>query len=368
MKLFSFQRKFAELKSRFTQVGEHEPLSGLAFVAILFLDLFILITIFVGLENHTTQLTTVEDYIPYSCRDMVVGADQKTDNQKIDVLRSYVTFKTPFQPVEYNYNTVVISEIHPICQFIGERLKETNASSTGLSLLYQNLDSLTRASDDVQMSLDRLRNNYDTAVLEKIANMDSEALKMQQERSVLVQNLNEMNVKIAAQKKLILAEPTFVGIWNYVLGNNAEKQKQLEFDFAVAEFWYPVKQLGFDLLYLLPLFILFWMWNSRSIRRELGIQALISSHLLVISFIPIFWKVIIALFDIIPKRFLDQIMRFLTSFKLLGLWYYFLVALGILVGLLVIFLIQKKLFSRERLTEKRISRSDCITCGKHLPL
>ncbi|HBA44981.1 TPA: hypothetical protein DCZ31_03285 [Patescibacteria group bacterium] len=46
MILFSFKNKFTELKSKLTQMAPNEPISKLAFVAIIFLDIFILITIF----------------------------------------------------------------------------------------------------------------------------------------------------------------------------------------------------------------------------------------------------------------------------------------------------------------------------------
>ena len=82
-----------------------------------------------------------------------------------------------------------------------------------------------------------------------------------------------------------------------------------------------------ELAFLLPLFIIFWIWNSRSIEKKSSVQSLISSHLLVIAFIPIFIKVMEAIFDIIPKRLIEKILEFLVSFKLLAIWYYVLVLL-----------------------------------------
>jgi|GEM_PF-4555996 len=69
---FSLKDKFSELWTKLTQIGESEPLSKLAFVAVIFLDIFMLVTIFTGLADHTAQLPTLDQYIPYNCRDMVV--------------------------------------------------------------------------------------------------------------------------------------------------------------------------------------------------------------------------------------------------------------------------------------------------------
>jgi hypothetical protein len=57
-------------------------------------------------------------------------------------------------------------------------------------------------------------------------------------------------------------------------------------------FWFPVKRLAMQMIFLLPLFVVFYAWNNTSIRKGRGIQILVSSHLLVVSFIPIFFKII----------------------------------------------------------------------------
>jgi RNA polymerase subunit RPABC4/transcription elongation factor Spt4 len=44
-----------------------------------------------------------------------------------------------------------------------------------------------------------------------------------------------------------------------------------------------------------------------------------------------------------------------------------MMAVIILMALTVIYLFQKKLFSRDKLIEKRISKGGCQNCGKHLP-
>jgi predicted RNA-binding Zn-ribbon protein involved in translation (DUF1610 family) len=121
-----------------------------------------------------------------------------------------------------------------------------------------------------------------------------------------------------------------------------------------------------ELLFLIPLFLLVLAWNNRSIARENGAQSLVSSHLLVVIFIPIFWKVCEGVFEIIPKRLLETIMKFLQDLQILMFWYYFLILLAIGVALAVIYFLQKKVFSRKRLIERRVEHSECQYCGKHL--
>jgi len=365
--LFSFKNKLGELKSKLTQMAPNEPISKLAFVAIIFLDIFILITIFTWLEDHTKQLATLEDYIPYNCRDLVIGADQKTPENKVNLLKNYVVFNTPFAPSSYDYNQIPTSSLHPVCGQIKTYLDEINLKNSAINDLYTSLNNAEQKRNQIQNELDIIKSNYDTQVLEKIANMESDAIKTQQERSSKTDELASLNSQIKNIQTTILANDKFKGIWDYITWNNAEKQKLLESDFAIAEFWYPIKKLFMELAFLLPLFIVFWIWNSRSIAKNSWVQSLISSHLLVIAFIPIFWKILETIFDIIPKRLIEKILEFLVSFKLLAIWYYILVLVWILVWILVVYIIQKKIFSRDKLDEKRLSNVDCWNCWKHLP-
>lgn len=365
--IFSFKNKFSELKSKLTHVSDNEPISKLAFVAIIFLDIFILITIFTWLEDHTRQMASVDDYIPYNCRDLVIWADKKSDIEKINLLKNYVIYNTPFTPAKYDYNQIPVSEIHPVCGQVKIYLDEINFKNSSINDLYTSLNNLEQKRNKIQEELNVIKSNYDTQILEKIANMDSIAEKTQQDRLAKTDELAGLDNEIKQIQSKILANDKFKWIWDYVIWNNGEKQKLLESDFAVAEFWYPIKRLFMELAFLLPLFIVFWIWNSRSIAKNSWVQSLISSHLLVIAFIPIFIKIIQAIFDIIPKRLIEQILEFLVSFKLLAIWYYVLVLLWILVGILVIYIIQKKIFSKEKLDEKRLSNGDCWNCWKHLP-
>jgi hypothetical protein len=98
------------------------------------------------------------------------------------------------------------------------------------------------------------------------------------------------------------------------------------------------------------------------------VQILVSSHLLVVASIPIIFKLCETIYDIIPKILLKRLFELLESLKLVALWNYFVIAVAIGAGLFLIYLFQKKLFSREKLIERRITKGECQQCGKHLPL
>ena len=92
-----------------------------------------------------------------------------------------------------------------------------------------------------------------------------------------------------------------------------------------------------------------------------------SSHLLVVAFIPVFFKLAELVYDIIPRRFLRQLIELLESLKLVAIWHYLMIGVAIFAALALIYLFQKKLFSREKLQQRRIAKGLCQACGMHLP-
>lgn len=64
-----------KLKDSFSRVRRHltsldnQPLGKAALIIIIFLDIFIITAIFNGLDQHTRQLSSPDEYIPSTCRD-----------------------------------------------------------------------------------------------------------------------------------------------------------------------------------------------------------------------------------------------------------------------------------------------------------
>jgi hypothetical protein len=119
-----------------------------------------------------------------------------------------------------------------------------------------------------------------------------------------------------------------------------------------------------QLLFLLPLFVVIYAWSSAGIRKTRQVQTLVSAHLLVVVSIPILFKIIQTIYDITPKQLLKVVMDLLVSFNLNAICYYLVITLSVMAGLFLICLFQKKLFSHEKLLEKRIAKGLCQKCGK----
>lgn len=64
---------------------------------------------------------------------------------------------------------------------------------------------------------------------------------------------------------------------------------------------------------------------------------------------------------------LRELIALLQAWGLVAIWNYLVMAAAVGVALALVVLLQRKLFSRERLLERRIAKGLCQRCGKLLP-
>lgn len=77
-------------------------------------------------------------------------------------------------------------------------------------------------------------------------------------------------------------------------------------------------------------------------------------------------KIFETVYDIIPKKLLKELIDLLESLKIVAIWHYLVIAIAVAAALFLIYVFQKKLFSRDKLMERRIAKGLCQQCGKHL--
>jgi hypothetical protein len=118
--------RFGRIKSNLTSL-DAQPLSRASLVIILFLDIFILTSIFDGLNRHTKQLPTPDEYITYSCQEIVLNRSwnptSRVQNLSDIVLAHY-----------NNYYQVEVRKVerHAVCapyQDLLDRIKATGTLS-----------------------------------------------------------------------------------------------------------------------------------------------------------------------------------------------------------------------------------------------
>ena len=87
-----------------------------------------------------------------------------------------------------------------------------------------------------------IKSNYDTAVLEKIAEMDNQAETMQKDKQEKLDAILKLDVEISSLKSQVYNDKDYIAFWAYISDNNYAKMNELQNDLYVANFWFPLKR------------------------------------------------------------------------------------------------------------------------------
>jgi len=367
------KNKVENIKHNLSSLDD-KPIGKAALVILLLLDLFILTSIFDGLSDHTRQLTRPSQVIPQVCRDIVIE-NEWNKTSRLTRLARVVSLARGNYYLQDERRRAELIDKHPDCKSIADLLLVIEHDDIVAGKLSEWLN-IKREISQLNATLKQVNSAYDTSLLEDIAGQNQRAISNHQTAQVeslkrdftlKTNTLNQLVSKQAELESSLNQDENITALFVLVDNVTEAGRVNLRDNLRQLNFWYPIKRLGMEMIFLLPLFIIFYFWNQKSLAADRPFQSLVSSHLLVIVFIPVLFKIAELIYDIIPKTFLKQFIELLESLKLVALWHYLMMALIILGALGLIYLFQKKLFSEEKLIEKRISKGDCQDCGKHLP-
>jgi len=355
--------RFSRLREGLLTLDKHRI--GKAVLAIvLLLDLFILISIFDGLGDHTRQLVSPQEFIPSQCRDIVLDKKWNQDSRLLKTANSVNTKRTRYRQHANDDGDKQLEEQHPTCSNLSALLRGI-AQDGELSDQLSEFLRLRTHSAEIKVELERTRGAYNTELFEVMAKQPNAEprpnLKQQVNSNTL--RLNGLAQQEAETIETLQAHDSIQRFNTAIDSVSSADRDQLLSDLREANFWYPVKRLAMELLFLLPLITIFYLWNRRSLAGSRPYQTLISSHLLVVAFVPVLFKILELVYDLLPKKFLQQLFALLESLNLLALWHYFVMGGAIAGALVMIYVMQKKVFSPQKLVQKRISKCQCQKCG-----
>lgn len=345
---------------------DNQPLSKAALVVIIFLDLFVFSTIINGLYNHTRQWESPDGVITPLCREIVIDDYWNPPNRLSRLANKVSRHRVYDYPTDQRNDAMTR---HALC---GSIISAYQAMLNDTALVDQlvKIPRLDRQMRDLRAAQERVKSAYDTNLLEQIAEQPqpdknlSAIRKESSDQSVALDNvIKERSALAALIEQNSLVQALYARIDAITEADRLALQKELQ----SLNFWYPVKRFGIEALFLLPLLGVFYFWNSRSVSANRPFQTLVSSHLLVVASIPVVLKIGELVWDIIPKKLLKKLIEFLESLKLVAIWDYLVIAAAIIAALLLIYVLQKKLFSHDRLMQRRIAKGLCQECGQHLP-
>ncbi|HNX53524.1 MAG TPA: hypothetical protein PLD51_06670 [Pontiellaceae bacterium] len=359
--------KIAEFKSRLISINKEEPLNKLSLTTIIILDIFILTLIFTGLNEHTQQLTTVNEYLPDAAREIFINQEWTPINRisKLQpILLSdrnnyYYRYESPFEKR-------MIKLMHPASRTFYQQAA-TLSQDKALQALFLSRQKFVKEREKSENAFNKAKESYDTQLLENIVNVSRNGTNATATTArQYAQNIDLLTGEIQSTEEQINAHPGIQKLWMIISSDDHERALIVS-DYKRFQFWFPLKELGWQLVFLLPIFGVFYMWSIRSVKKNNSIQTLIASHLLVIASLPIILKAIELVVDIIPKHFFKKLFDVLQSLHLMALWHYFVIFAAIAVGLFLVYFIQRKVFNRQKVMQKRLMKGACTGCSKKLP-
>jgi hypothetical protein len=350
------------LLGNLARVGGGQPLAKPALVVLLFLDAFVLVSIFDGLDAHTAQLATPADRVPHACAEMVIERGW-SETTRLDRLAEAAPLHLAPEDLPPGRHV-----LHPVCAPLLEAV-DAIGREPELARALRTRGAIQAEVRALDAALASVRPAHDTALLETVAGLPKSARieAIEAELREKTAALETARARLRTLEAAVEGAPQVTALFTRLSAVNDADRLRLESDLRRLRSWFPLKRLGMELVFLVPLLAAFALWNARAARRGPGVQTLVSSHLLVVACVPAFLKLVEAVYEVIPRRLLAALMALLVRLNLVAMWHYLVMAVAVAAALVLIYVVQRKLFSRERLLEKRIAKGLCQECGKRLP-
>jgi hypothetical protein len=334
-----------------------EKLSKLSILAIIFLDIFLLGTIYQGIDFQTKVINSPTVKYPYECRDVLAY------DAVIEDFNNY-SYGSGYN-YDLRYQEIRNLEVDERCNVISEKI----------SLIRKeiNIDDLKKRSEELNSKeyylsdqISYLKANYNTILFEKMSNQNSDKsiIKIENiqvtspmqksDKPIIKGNITSENIKqkydllnkeiekLSKEKENLKLEfKNNSLVQDLVSYLEINKEKILK-DISKSEKYYYVKEELIVLGFLIPLIILFFYFMKKYLLKEKYILYVIFKNILLVTLIP----TIISLFNLInlfiPKIFIEKLLNIFYNLEIPFIVYYIVIALFILVFIFIIIKLQKK--------------------------
>jgi ABC-type multidrug transport system fused ATPase/permease subunit len=345
---------------------------------IVFVDIFILANVFFGLTDISNwPLSPNQAYPCYN--EWQSYRESKEAGKDYEMLRRSITpeyqgrladgrfgFRESYQDQARDH----LGQVSPQCLEYAdaqEAVRRVPENQTTIKTIDAKLAKISKLEDSNR----NIRSQYDSTLLEKVAgqprNQSINNLSAEQAKQKVDANnaeISQLKQEITALKQTLFAQPTAQALLSQL--QNPAAFDPIAQGYRHAAFWHPSIQLGFQALFLLPLIAIAYAIHRFALRKNYGLVALISWHLLIIATIPALLKV----FEFLQVGVLFQWITTTIGRILGGLLFlvsYVQIALIPLVGFGLIKLIQrlsKASGNAQTQAANRIALSRCLRCAK----
>jgi hypothetical protein len=348
----------------------NEPINKVSLVVIILIDLFILANVFWGLQDVGSWPISPSQEHP--CYSEWVAYRQQTDEDKaFEFLQTALVRSPPNFSLQESYQSTSsehLGQVSEICQTYASRYDQVDTAAN-----QQRLTAINQRESEIanlEAANRQIREQYDSTLLESLAGQPEElsinqveAANAKQELDRNTARIETLTSEIETLKSEIVADDDAQPILSLLMDETQFVQLEQQYDRAT--FWHPTLQIFFQGLFLVPLLAIAWAVHQFAQRRNYGLVALLSWHLLVIFTVPL----IVKLFQILQVGALFSVLTDLVIVLLGGLQFlvsYLYILLIPLVGFGLIQFFQKVVFNPKVQAAGRVQKGRCIRCAKKL--
>lgn len=349
----------------------NEPLNRVSLIVIILIDIFILVNVFTGLDDISRwHLSPSETYPCYTKWQSY--RTETSEDKDYEIIRQSLLYENSNQPSQQQvYQRIEadrLGKVSPICWQYAEYVDKINIPQNQQAI--KTIDNKKAQISNLKQANDKIRTQYDSTLLEKIAGQSREqsinqvgAEKAKQALDKNNLNISQLEKDISNLKDKLILQPEGSSFIAFL--QKSEQFGKLEQGYKQASFWYPSIQLTFQSLFLLPLIFAALLVHRFSQRRGYGLIALISWHLLVIFFIPLILKIFEFLQVGAIFQFLFDVVSAIFG-SLIFLVSYVYILLIPLIGFSIIKFFQKIILNPKLQAVNRIQKSRCVKCARKI--
>jgi hypothetical protein len=361
---------FNRLVRKSTQI-HHEPINKVSIIILILIDVFVLINVFSGLGSIAEwPLNPSEEFPCYATHEKY-----QTDKKKGTFDFNASTIESIINERNLYLNTSIISpkRLGSYSSLCTESIRlEKEISSSGNIKLKQGIDRDRNKISSLIQENRTLQSQYDSSLLEKIAGQSRQKSinitssdRIKEKIDTNNEKIKETKEKVKEKQTNLLKNPTAEAYLKIL--NDVSQYSKIKSAYQSAQFWHPNKVLLLQTLFLLPLIVIAYLWHTVSTRKNKGLQALLSWHLLLIFCIPLLIKFFEFLqFGNIIHVVLESITALLGG--LLFIASYGLILIIPLFGFGLIKFLQVFIFNPRVQAKNRIQKVHCLRCNSKLRL
>ncbi len=369
--MFSFIKKISNKLIHKSTYIHHEPINKVSLVILILIDVFVLVNVFSGLNSISQWPLSPSEEFP--C--FLAYQDYQTADKKGTTAFNVTTIENLIEQNKSSPSLAVdnsnrLGQSSNLCTNYTRLSKAINTAEN--VQLKASIDKQKSEVYSLKQDIQTLQSQYNSTLLEKIAGQPTEKsinkVNADRVKSEIERNQKQIANKekeITDRQTKLIKDPASEAYLKLL--NNTSEYQAIKKGYESAEFWYPNKQLLLQTLFLLPLILIAYLWHSTAIRKNIGLQALLSWHLLLIFCIPL----LIKFFEFLQFGNLVGIVIDLIIDLFGGLVFiasYALILIIPLLGLGLIKILQRWVFNTRLQAKKRIQKVRCINCNFQLRL